>query len=195
MNTINQTVEILYPEIHTSREMLARIERAGRCCYQSDPIGDPQAFVAKIIKRGHLSVLEHEHIQVRFITDRGVTHELVRHRLAAYSQESTRYCNYAGNGITYISPVNFEVDKEGNELLASIEAYYQKKIGEGMSPQDARYFLPNGLKTEIVCTMNLRQWYHVLNQRTSKAAHPQIRDLMCELQGKFEDFLPEVFGE
>lgn len=193
-----QFYEILHPEPDRSqqwRDMKHRIEIAGRTCYKSDSNGKPEEFIRKLIKSGHESVLEHEVIQVRFVTDRGVTHELVRHRLAAYSQESTRYCNYAGDHIRFIKPVDFELDEEDEALLHAIEKHYNKCIVKGLSPQQARYFLPNGLKTEIVMTANLREWRHIFKLRTSGKAHPQIRALLTALCDELKTYLPEVFGE
>jgi thymidylate synthase, flavin-dependent len=165
--------------------MLSRIEGAGRTCYKSEEKITTESaipFVRRIIKSGHESVIEHEVLSVRFICDRAVTHEWVRHRLASFSQESTRYCDYGKMGIKFIIPSDFELDQDDLELLARIEAHYNKCLNEKhRSPQQARYFLPNGLKTEIVVTANLREWRHILRLRTSKAAHPDMRALMHPL--------------
>lgn len=151
-------------------------------------------FVSKIMNRHHESVLEHAVISVRFITDRGVTHEEVRHRLCSYSQESTRYCNYGGKGITYILPVDFVLNEEDLDLLDRIEKHYQKAIEtKRLIPQQARYFLPTGLKTEIVHTANIREWRHILGIRTGKPAHPQIRALMQELLDQLVSKIPLLF--
>jgi thymidylate synthase (FAD) len=183
--------------------MLERIEAAGRTCYKSeDQITETSAdaFVRKIVKSGHHSVLEHEVIQVRFITDRGVTHELVRHRLASFSQESTRYCDYGDGDIQFILPVRYEKSKPeaaySNWVIGMEEAerryLLSRQLGE--SPQEARDHLPNSLKTEIVVTANLREWMHILDLRTSKAAHPQIRALMLPLLEELGGYLPQIFG-
>jgi thymidylate synthase (FAD) len=179
-------------------EILNAIEWAGRTCYKSeDRINTNSAvqFVANIIRRGHESVLEHISISVRIITDRGVTHELVRHRIAAYSQESTRYCNYAGKEIEFIRPVDFSITSDGLALLRDIEEYYNRLIEANFTPQQARYFLPNGLKTEIVVTFNLRQWRHFFRLRTSKAAHPQMRSLARSMLSDFRARIPVVFDD
>ena len=180
-------------------EILKRIERAGRTCYKSeDKITSDSAkkFVATIIKSGHTSVIEHEKITVRIICDRGVTHEIVRHRIGSYSQESTRYCNYSkdkhGNEITYIEPP-FIMEDDDLELLGLIEKHYFKKLEQGRSPQEARYFLPNGLKTEIVCTLNMRSWINFFQQRTSSAAHPQMREIAIPLLEEFKEKIPVIF--
>jgi thymidylate synthase (FAD) len=175
-------------DIPTYRKALEVIERAGRTCYKSEgKIGDGTAekFIRSIIKRGHESVLEHEKITVRFICDRGVTHELVRHRIASYSQESTRYCNYTqdkfGNELTFIKPCFWDSDDRKYQIwldtMATIEETYNEMIEAGAKPEEARSILPNSLKTEIVVTMNLREWRHFFKMRTSAAAHPQIREI------------------
>jgi thymidylate synthase (FAD) len=201
VNIINSSFEI---EQINAIEMIRRIERAGRTCYKSeDKITDESAsgFVKMIIARGHESVLEHEKISVRIICDRGVSHEIVRHRLNAFSQESTRYCNYSkdsfGNEITVIIPPI--TDEQSiiiwKRAMREAEESYMALITQGVSPQIARSVLPNSLKTEIVWTCNLRQWRHVLKLRTSTAAHPQMREIMCPLLIEFKKLLPCVFED
>ena len=182
--------------------MLKAIEDAGRTCYKSESaVTDDSAleFVKRIIKNGHHSVLEHQSISVRFICDRGVTHEIVRHRLASYSQESTRYCNYGtgrfGNQVTYVVPT-FQLDEDDLILLEAIEKHYMKCIEHGRTAQEARYFLPNGLKTEIVMTCNLREWRHFFMLRAaSRAAHPQMRALAIPLLAELKALVPVVFDD
>lgn len=190
---------------------LRGIEVAGRTCYKSeDKITDESApqFVAKLIASGHESVLEHQHISVRFIVDRGVSHELVRHRLASFSQESTRYCNYGKGGeVTFIVPpwVNTSETavKVGTDCasmnwytaMLDAEESYIALLDSGWSPQQARSVLPNSLKTEIVVSTNLRHWREIFRQRTAKAAHPQMREVMCPLLDELKTMLPVVFDD
>ncbi len=189
-----------------SKKMMLTLEKAGRTCYKSEGrIGDGTAekFIANIIKRGHESVLEHEKITVRFICDRGVTHEIVRHRIASYSQESTRYCNYSqdkfGNELTFIKPCFWNEDNEQYKLwldtMQYIEEMYNKLIASGAKPEEARSILPNSLKTEIVVTMNLREWRHFFKLRTAPAAHPQIREISLALLDELKQKLPVIFGD
>lgn len=196
---------VLEEDIDTKKIMLT-IERAGRTCYKSEGnIGDGTAekFIANIIKRGHESVLEHEKITVRFVCDRGVTHELVRHRIASYSQESTRYCNYTndkfGNQLTFIKPCFWSEDSQNYKLwtesMEYIESQYNAMIAEGAKPEEARSILPNSLKTEIVVTMNLREWRHYFKLRTAERAHPQIREISIALLNEFKEKLPVIFGD
>ena len=190
----------------TQEKVLAHLERCGRTCYKSeDKIKDGSAekFVRNIIKRGHESVLEHVSFTVRFICDRGVSHEIVRHRLASYSQSSTRYCNYVddrfGNEITVIRPLFL---KEGTaayriweNACMETETAYVLMLDAGCSPQEARSVLNNSLQTEVCMTANLREWRHFLKLRTSPASHPQMREVALMLLGILKERLPVIFGD
>ena len=204
MKIISASHEILF--IQDSASILRYIEVAGRTCYKSeDKITQESSkgFVKGIIKSGHHSVIEHISITVRFICDRGISHELVRHRLAAFSQESTRYANYSkdkfGNEITVIKPVFWSEESEayGYWLAAmkNAEDTYLNLLKTGAKAEEARSVLPNSLKTEIVMTCNLREWRHVLNLRCSKAAHPQIREIMLPLLKELHEKIPVVFDD
>lgn len=150
-------------------------------------------------------MLEHGAITARFIVDRGVTHEIVRHRIASYSQESTRYCNYGneqfGGAITVAHPTFWhdEVDKDFlDEWLAAMEdanAHYQKLLAMGAKPQEARSVLPNSTKAEIVVTMNPREWRHFFKMRCSQAAHPDIRMPAQHLLEEMHDRYPVLFDD
>lgn len=186
--------------------ILKQIELAGRTAYKSEDKITPDSakdFVKMIMERGHQSVIEHQFITVRIICDRGVSHEIVRHRLASYTQESTRYCNYTkgkfGSEITVIEPCfwtqNDERYKVWKQTIEQIEAGYNKLIELGATPQEARSVLPNSLKTEIVMTMNLREWRHFFTLRTSKAAHPQMREVAVPLLEEFKKSIPNIFDD
>lgn len=203
-------------------KILKNIESAGRTCYKSeDKITEYSAsrFAKERISSGHHSVIEHENISVRFICDRGVSHEIVRHRLASYSQESTRYCNYGG-GVTFVIPpwtkwepgdytsdivdeIFMEENLDGDwgpdlEWFAAInraEDSYQQLLRCKWSPQQARSILSNSLKTEIVMTANIREWRHVLKLRCGRAAHPQMRELMIPLLKQLRILLPPLFSD
>lgn len=189
-------------------EILKYIERAGRTAYKSeDNITDKSAseFVSRIIKRGHYSVLEHFSISVRVICDRGISHEIVRHRIASYTQESTRFCNYGkgrfGEEISVIKPFFWDSDnpaeKEKYEIwkrsVQQSEQCYMNLLKMGAAPQEARSVLPNSLKTEIVVTMNLREWRHFFSLRASHAAHPQMREIAVPLLEEFRKRIPIIF--
>lgn len=187
-------------------EILKRIEAAGRLCYKSEhKITEDSAykFVQNIIARGHESVLEHEKITAVIICDRGVSHEIVRHRIASYSQESTRYCNYTGEKfnkeLTFIKPVFWKEDSKlygiWEKEMRSIENAYFEMIENKASPQEARSILPNSLKTEIAATMNIRQWRHFLKLRTAPASHPQMIEIASQILTKFKSLYPVLFGD
>lgn len=170
--------------------LYALVEIAGRTCYQSERVerDTAEAFIKRSISRGHESILEHATVSLRFICDRGVTHELVRHRIASYSQESTRYCNYSngkfGEEITVIKPCFWEDGSnqmyEWEEAMWDAERHYMELLKLGATPQEARSVLPNSLKTEIVVTMNLREWRHFIRLRylgVAGSPHPQIKEV------------------
>jgi thymidylate synthase (FAD) len=187
-------------------EILKRVERAGRTCYKSeDKITDDSciAFAKHLLALGHESVLEHEKITVRIICDRGVSHEIVRHRIASYSQESTRFCNYSqdkfGSELTVIEPFFFVRGSEIWELwknaMTEAERYYFELLKKGVEPQQARSVLPNSLKTEIVITYNLREWRYFLRIRTSQRAHPQMREITIPILKDFKKRIPVLFDD
>ena len=188
------------------KSILSQIEKAGRTAYKSeDKITNASAkeFVSLINSKGHHSVIEHQSITVRVVCDRGVSHEIVRHRIASYTQESTRYCNYAqgkfGNELTVIKPCFWDENDEKylvwkNSIIQSEKAY-NELIALGASPQEARSVLPNSLKTEIVITMNLREWKHFFELRTSDAAHPQMREIARPLLKEFQKRIPIIFDD
>jgi thymidylate synthase (FAD) len=205
---------------------MSLIERAGRTCYKSEGIIDPfttARFIKNLIARGHESVLEHVSITVRFICDRGVSHELVRHRLASYSQESTRYCHYGKLGMCFIAPVFFDVplgtyrndgdlelilgaDRARSDCKESVwlrsmllaEKAYCLMLAAGARPEEARTVLPNSLKTEVVCTMNVRAWRHFFDVRTlglTGRPHPQMLELTTPLLAEFAAKFPACFAD
>lgn len=196
-------------------KILRSIERAGRTCYKSeDRITEWSArkFVEMLIRRGHESVLEHEKVSVRIVCDRGVSHEIVRHRLASYSQESTRYCDYAGGHITFVIPpwttygegfysndTHISTDDHAGMMWAKncleCESLYSRLRESGWSPEKARSVLPNSLKTEIVMTANLREWRHFFKLRASTAAHPQMQEIAYPLLKKMRELVPVVFDD
>lgn len=200
MKIIKPSVEIM-DEIN-GMAILRKIERCGRVCYKSeDKITDDSCvrFVKNLIERGHESVLEHVSITVKFICDRGVSHEIVRHRIASYSQESTRYCNYGGDGITVIEPYYLDEDNNVNHAwelsCVAAESAYNILLARGCTPQEARAVLPNSLKTELIMTANLREWRHFLKLRCSKDAHPQMREVANMLLKQFKNAIPIIFDD
>jgi thymidylate synthase (FAD) len=204
MRIVKASFEIL----SATPDLEKTIELAGRTCYKSeDKIADAsaEAFVAKIRSINHESVLEHGSITVKFIVDRGVSHELVRHRVASFSQESTRYCNYDkdkfGNEITVIDPRVGFPDMNGERwnswmvACMTAESQYSRMIAAGSKAQEARSVLPNSLKTEVVMTANPREWRHVIKLRAAEAAHPQMREVIAPLAAEFARRWPALFAD
>ena len=195
----------IYGDVN-GQEILNKIERCGRVCYKSEgkiEEGSAEKFVAGIIKRGHEAVLEHASVTVKFVVDRGVSHEIVRHRIASYCQESTRYCNYSkddfGSEITCIIPHYLDYKSEGWETwkaaMKSCEDAYFKLLEIGHTAQEARAVLPNSLKTEVVMTANLREWRTFFKLRCANAAHPQMREVTRPLLEDFKNMIPVVFDD
>lgn len=202
MRIIDSSVEIL--DELDGLAILKKIEAAGRTCYKSEgkiTEYSCEKFIKDIIVRGHESVLEHASISMRFVCDRGVSHEIVRHRLASFSQESTRYCNYErenfGSEITVIRPSFWDIKSaeysEWEIACRRSEQSYFTLLRQGATPQEARSVLPNSLKTELVMTCNIRELRHFLKLRTSRAAHPQMRELAIKLLNELLRIVPELF--
>ncbi|MEJ2640965.1 MAG: FAD-dependent thymidylate synthase [Desulfosarcinaceae bacterium] len=186
--------------------VLTHIELAARTCYKSEHkiTADSAARLLRgLLKSGHHSVFEHASASVRIVCDRGISHEIVRHRLCAFSQESTRYANYArdkfGQEITVIRPFFWLESSDAFHLwqaqMESAEAAYLRLIEGGASPQEARSVLPNSLKTEVVVTANMREWRHIFKLRCGGASHPQIRQLMLPLLDRFKNEIAVLFDD
>lgn len=191
------------------QKVLQKIEAAARTCYKSEgkiQEGSAAKLVAGLIKSGHEAMLEHASVTVKFVVDRGISHELVRHRLASFAQESTRYCNYSkddfGSEITFIIPDYLEYKSEGwniwKESMKQAEDAYFKMLDFGLSPQQARAVLPNSLKTEVVMTANLREWRHFFKLRalgTTGKPHPQMLEVAVSLLEDMKNLIPVVFDD
>lgn len=209
MKIIKPSFEILasYIALETT------IEQAGRVCYKSEDKtcdGSAAKFIDRIKSSHHDSVLEHGAITVKIICDRGVSHELVRHRIASFSQESTRYCNYSknkfGSDITVVDiATGFSYDLSNDshykrymvwqQAMSNAEMSYMLMIEHGATAQEARSVLPNSLKTEVVITANPREWRHIFKMRTAKSAHPQMCEIMVPMLEKFKRIWPTIFGD
>ena len=204
MKIIEPSVELINPIPYELA--LNTVEIAGRTCYQSeDKItdGSAEALIRRIIKSGHESVLEHVSVTARFICDRGVSHEIARHRIGAYSQESTRYCNYSngkfGGEITVIKPCFWRPNTEPYDRWASscfkAEYEYFKLLENGATPQEARSVLPNSLKTALIVTYDLREWRHFLRLRCAPDAHPQMQQVAKMAQKLLTERYPVFFED
>ena len=214
MNIIKASYKILTPISEGGVKELKLIEEIGRTCYKSeDKITEDsesaKKFVKMLIDRGHEAMIEHSFLSVRFIVDRGVSHEIVRHRIASFAQESTRYCNYSkdkfGNEITVILPEYFDtgmgtssnsiVYKDWEASCEKAEEKYFSLLNNGATPQEARAVLPNSLKTEIVMTSNYREWRNFFKLRTAQAAHPQMREVTIPLLEELKTLIPVIFDD
>lgn len=204
MQVISAGYEIL--DTLNGEEVLKKIERVARVCYKSeDKIGEGTAekMVKALIKRGHEAMLEHFSFSVKFIVDRGVSHEIVRHRVASFAQESTRYCNYGHEGeITVIKPLYLSDCGEDYNLWRKAcvvaEKQYLDMLAYGLSPQEARAVLPNSLKTEVVMTANLREWRHFFSLRacgTTGKPHPQMLEVAVPLLKEIKSLIPVIFDD
>lgn len=212
MKIINASYQIMKPDVDDPKvyhDILKEIEECGRTAYKSEnQITDESAerMVQRLIRDGHESVLEHVSMRVKFIVDRGVSHELVRHRLAAFTQESTRYCNYSkdkfGNEITVIRPCFLDNSSGAfntwSRAMVDCENAYFMMLSQGCTPQEARTVLPNSLKTEVVMTTNLREWRHILNLRAAGVTgkpHPQMLEVMAPLLNELKLKMPLIFED
>lgn len=204
---------LVYPSVEVLTDIspggvseLTKIEQAGRICYKSENINDDfevtKDFVANIIRNGHLSVLEHGYLTVKIVTDRGVSHELVRHRLASYSQESTRYCNYSkakfGEQLTFVRPTDMDFNTFHDYFIPfcqTVEKTYMDILNNDCTAQIARAVLPNCLKTEVVMTANYREWRHILDIRCAPTAHPDMQTIMKLILKEFSSRIPVIFDD
>ena len=212
MKIIKAGYEIL-DEIN-EKEVMKKIEKIARVCYKSEnAINDRSAekIIKSLIRNKHDAMLEHYSFSVKFIVDRGVSHEIVRHRMASYAQESTRYCNYGGTGVTFIEPCYLSAEKSCDDnarraakyvdwitsCKAAEEAYIDM-LNRGATPQEARAVLPNSTKTEIVMTANLREWRHFFKLRACGVTgkpHPQMLEVTIPLLNEMKTLLPVIFGD
>ena len=214
MKIIKPSYEILTPISDGGIKELQHIEKIGRVCYKSeDRITDDgesaKKFVKMLISNGQEAMIEHSSLSVKFVVDRGVSHELVRHRIASFAQESTRYCNYSkdkfGNEITVILPCFFDtgmgilsnslVYQEWKSACECAEERYFNLLKMGATPQEARTVLPNSLKTEITVTANYREWRNFFKLRTAEASHPQMREVTIPLLKELKTLIPIIFDD
>lgn len=204
MKFVNPSYEILTEISKDGIKELQQIERVARVCYKSeDKIKEDgssaKKLVSFLVKQGHEAMLEHSQLSVLFVCDRAIANELVRHRIASFAQESTRYCNYAsermGGELTFIKPYYISDEDRLYWSLEEAETQYLGMIKDGMRPEEARCVLPMCLKTEIVVTANYREWRNIFKLRTAVAAHPQMRELLCPLLKDLQKKIPVIFDD
>lgn len=208
MKIIKAGYEILTPISEGGIQELRHIEKIARVCYKSENLitedgESAKKMVKMLIDRDHTAMIEHSMLAVKFIVDRGISHELVRHRIASFAQESTRYCNYSkdkfGKEITVIEPCFFSPLSDSytfwKHAMESAEAHYFSLLDSGATPQEARSVLPNSTKTEITITTNYREWRAFFRLRTAKAAHSQMREVTIPLLKELKEKLPIIFDD
>lgn len=197
---ISQKVELLNIS-HT--DPIRFLEKVARTCYKSENLiqhGSAERLIRNLIEKGHEAMLEHVTITVKFTTNRAIANEIVRHRMASYAQESTRYCNYSkdtfGKNLKFVLPMDIDMESYTKifDLYLKIEELYLTLIKSGITPEMARGILPLDLATELIMTANLREWRHFIKLRGSKEAHPQIRSLTEDLVEQFQDRIPIIFN-
>lgn len=212
MKIIKAGYEIL-DEIN-EKEVMQKIERIARVCYKSENAindGSAEKLIKALIRNKHDAMLEHYSFSVKFIVDRGVSHEIVRHRVASFAQESTRYCNYGGTGLTVIEPCYLSAEKSCDDnarraakyadwviACRAAEEAYMNMLNRGATPQEARAVLPTSTKTEIVMTANLREWRHFFRLRACGVTgkpHPQMLEVAVPLLNEMKTLLPVIFGD
>ena len=207
MRVINAGYEII-SELN-GEEILKHIERCARVCYKSEDRitdGSAEKMVAALIRSGHEAMLEHYSFTVKFICDRGIANELVRHRIASFAQESSRYCCYAkdkfGKELTFINPCFWEPDSDNYARwfheMDEAEKTYLAMIESGATPEQARDILPTSIKTEIVMTANLREWRHFFKLRAEGVTgkpHPQMLEITIPLLKELKQKIPVVFDD
>ena len=216
MRTVEASVEFINPPEYAV--VLDTIEKVGRTCYKSEHLiteDSAEGFVRRLIQRGHEAMIEHGSVTMRFINDRGISHEEVRHRIASFGQESTRYCNYSKDKfdgeVTYIdiergmeldatvSKLQFEVKlaiiHEWMIACLDAERHYMRMLELGATPQIARSVLNNSTKTELCVTMNFREWRHFIRLRNDPTAHPQMREVAQQALDMLYEKYPVFFEE
>lgn len=220
MNKIKATYEILTSVSEGGIRELQHIEKIGRVCYKSEDYitedgESAKKFVAMLIRNGHEAMIEHSFLSVKFTVDRGVSHELVRHRIASFAQESTRYCNYAkdkfGAECAFIDlepgiMLDNKMKKMSAEEIALVlaewksamedaERHYMKLLQLGATPQIARAVLPNSTKTEITVSANYREWRNFFKLRVPADVHPQMREVTIPLLKELKGMIPVIFDD
>lgn len=206
MREVEQGFEVLTPISQGAQWELALIEQAARTCYKSEDKAGPgsdRKLIRGLIQRGHESVLEHSVLSVKLICDRATSHQIVRHRLASFSQESQRYCNYSGDKftgeVTFVKPGLIARGTEAYDIwrksCEQAEEAYFKLLGFGLNPEEARSVLPNSTKTELVITANYREWRHIFDVRCDVHAQYEIQTLMTDLVLALHKLIPVIFDD
>ena len=203
-------MKIIEPEVYIQKydgiKIMKNIEKACRTCYRSEGKITEDSYkqlLKNCINRGHESVLEHEKITVKLICDIGVYKDITRHRIASFSIESTRYCNYSkdkfNNEINFIQPCNIDEDSDlycfWKHALERIELDYIHMANNKATPDQMRMILPHSTAAEVTMTANIREWKHILSLRCSKGAHPAVQQVMIPILLNFKQNMNEIFED
>lgn len=202
MKIIEPKMEV---EKFDGKAIMKRLERACRTCYRSEGSITDESYKTLLnncITRGHESILEHEKITIRMTCDIGVYKDLTRHRIASFSVESTRYCNYGkdkfDNEIKVMRPCNIDPNSKLYEhwttAMEQIEKEYLDMSKEGATADQLRMLLPHSTAAEVTMTANIREWKHIFNLRANNHAHPAIQQLLIPLLLLFKKEMPEIFS-
>lgn len=203
MKIIEPKMEV---EKFDGKAIMKRLERACRTCYRSEGSITDESYKTLLnncITRGHESILEHEKITIRMTCDIGVYKDLTRHRIASFSVESTRYCNYGkdkfDSEIKVMRPCNIDPNSKLYEhwttAMEQIEKEYLDMSKEGATADQLRMLLPHSTAAEVTMTANIREWKHIFNLRANNHAHPAIQQLLIPLLLLFKKEMPEIFSD
>jgi thymidylate synthase (FAD) len=196
-------------------DLLRKIEAIGRVSHRSEDAQTTDSYDrfirAVVIGHGDWSITEHASVTVEALVDRGITHEWVRHRLFAYTQESTRFVNYEKKvPAAFVEPPGLSDDalhaangeaielssrEEWRHAIHTAESAYRRLISRGAPPQIARSVFPNALASKLIVTGNLRAWRHFFVMRTTKEAHPQMREVSIPLLAEFQVRIPILYDD
>ena len=206
MKVIQQSYEIL-TDLSDSTKILKDIERVGRVCYKSESNITQDSYIkfCKMLRdRGHEAMIEHSQLSVKFIVNRAIANEIVRHRLFSFAQASTRYINYSkdkfGNEIKVIEPEellpsNSSVYQFWYNSCKNAEDAYMALLYDNVKPEIARDVLPLSTATEIVVTGNIREWRHFFSLRCDTKAHPQLVSISRTLLNDLKSKIPVLFDD
>lgn len=182
--------------------LLQKIEWCGRISHRSEDAQTEESWEkfirGVVLSHGDWSIVEHASVTVDAVVDRGISHEWVRHRIGAYTQESTRFVNYEKKmPASFVEPPGLSPCQSQLwfDAISSSEHHYQSLIHAGCAPQIARSAFPNALASRIIITYNLRNWRHFLLLRTTREAHPQMRQVTIPLLREFQEKIPVLFED
>lgn len=190
------------PDKAAGIELLKKIEWCGRISHRSEEAQTEDSWYkfihTVVLGHGDWSIVEHASVTCDFVVDRGITHEIVRHRLFSFTQESTRFVNYEKKMPSRFIRPNFSNTNQATAweiAITNCELCYLDMLANGAAPQIARSVFPNALASRIVITGNLRNWRHFFIMRTTKEAHPQMKEVTIPLLREFQEKIPILYED